>query len=84
MGTHSISIQLDEQTYNIAEKLALMVKKPIPEMIKEMIILKGRATEIEISENVKKLTGILKTDKDYKTLRDEFIDDRIERYENIP
>ncbi len=36
MGTQSISIQLDEETYKIAEQLARITNQSIPEMIKEI------------------------------------------------
>ena len=52
-------------------------------MIKEMIKTKGHASYPEISKSVKKISGIIKTDKDYKELREMIIDEKIEKFENI-
>jgi len=79
----SISINFDYETYKIAEKLAKFSNKSIPEMIKEMIKTKGRVSDFGISKSVKKISGIIKTDKDYKALRDMIIDEKIEKYENL-
>ncbi len=39
--------------------------------------------EHKISRGVKKISGIIKMDKDYKSLRDMIIDEKIDRYENL-
>ena len=39
--------------------------------------------EFTISDTVKSISGILKTDKDYKELRDEITEERIKKYESI-
>lgn len=83
MKNRTISIHFDAETYKIAEKLARITKKSIPEMIKEMIKTKARTSYPEISKNVKKISGIIKTDKDYKELRDMIIDEKIEKYEGL-
>ncbi|HLP44862.1 MAG TPA: hypothetical protein VK186_27975 [Candidatus Deferrimicrobium sp.] len=83
MRSRSISIRFDDETYQIAEKLAKISNISIPEMIKEMIKKKGRTSSHKISREVKKISGILKTDKDYESLREMIIDERIERYENL-
>ena len=83
MKNRTISIHFDPKTYKIAEKLAKIAKKSIPEMIKEMIKTKGHAYYPEISKSVKKISGIIKTDKNYKELRDMIIDEKIEKYENL-
>ena len=83
MKNRTISIHFDAETYKIAEKLAKLAKKSIPEMIKEMIKTKGRSSYPEISKSVKKISGIIKTDKDYKELREMIIDEKIEKYENL-
>jgi hypothetical protein len=83
MKNRTISIHFDAETYKVAEKLAKLAKKSIPEMIKEMIKTKGRVSYPGISKSVKKISGILKTDKDYKELREMIIDEKIERYESL-
>jgi hypothetical protein len=83
MRSRSISIRFDNETYQIAEKLAKISNISIPEMIKEMIKKKGHTSDHKISREVKKISGILKTNTDYKSLREMVIEDRIERYENL-
>ncbi len=83
MRSRSISIRFDDETYQIAEKLAKISNISIPEMIKEMIKKKGHTSSHKISREVKKISGILKTDKDYESLREMIIDERIDRYENL-
>jgi hypothetical protein len=83
MGTRSISIHLDDETYKIAERLARITNQSISEMIKDMITKKSFGVERRISDSVKKISGILKTDSDYKSLRDMIIDEKIEEYEGI-
>ena len=80
MKNRTISIHFDAETYKVAEKLAKLAKKSIPEMIKEMIKTKGRVSYPGISKSVKKISGILKTDKDYKEM---IIDEKIDRYESL-
>ena len=76
-----VSINFDEETARIAEKLARLSNLSVPDMIKAMIKRKGRTSELEISKSVKKISGIIKTDKDYKALREMITDERIEKYE---
>ena len=81
MGTRSISINLDDETYKIVERLAKITNQSIPEMIKDMIKKKSVVSERRISESIKKISGILKTDKDYKDLREMIMDEKIGKYE---
>ncbi|MDQ1351806.1 MAG: hypothetical protein QG657_2111 [Acidobacteriota bacterium] len=83
MRSKSISVSFDDETYQIAERLAKLSNISIPEMIKEMIKKKGHTSDHKISRGVKKISGILKTDKDYKSLRDMIIEERIDRYESL-
>lgn len=83
MRSRSLSIHFDNETYQIAEKLAKRSNISIPEMIKVMIKKKGHTSDHKISSEVKKISGILKTDKDYKSLRETIIEERIDRYENL-
>ena len=83
MRSRSISVSFDDETYQIAERLAKLSNISISEMIKEMIKKKGLSTDHKISRGVKKISGILKTDKDYKSLREMIIEERIDRYESL-
>ena len=76
MKSRSISIQFDDKTYKLAERMAKHSRKSIPEMIKDLIKMKGDTVDYRISKNVKRVTGILKTDKDYKELRDIIMDEK--------
>jgi hypothetical protein len=83
MRSKSISVTFDDETYQIAERLAKLSNISIPEMIKKMIKHKGLSTDHKISRGVKKISGILKTNEDYKSLRDMIIGEKINRYESL-
>jgi len=40
-------------------------------------------TELFITDKVKSISGIIKSDKDYKELLDDITDERIKKYENL-
>ncbi|MCP5045785.1 MAG: ribbon-helix-helix protein, CopG family [bacterium] len=82
MKSKSISIRFDDETYKIAEKLAKLSNLSISEMIKEMIKSKKSITEPRISRSIRKISGIIKTDIDYKELRDMIVDEKTQRYES--
>ncbi len=83
MGNKSASIVLDEETLQIAERLAKLYNKSIPETIKDLIKKERDASEFKITKGVKKISGILKTNYDYRTLRDMYIASKVEKYESI-
>jgi hypothetical protein len=83
MSSRSISVSFDDETYRIAQRLAKLSNISIPEMIKEMIKKKGLTSDHKITRGVKKISGILKTDEDYKSLREMIVEERIGRYENL-
>lgn len=78
MGNKSASIVLEEETLQIAERLAKLYNKSIPETIKDLIKKERDASEFKITKGVKKISGILKTNYDYRTLRDMYIASKIE------
>jgi len=67
----------------MAEKLAKLSNISVPEMIKELIKSREHFSKPEISDSVKKISGMLKTDLNYKALRDISCAEKIKRYENL-
>ena len=83
MSHKSSSVTLDNETFQIAEKLAKLSNKSISDMIKDLIKKQWDISDFKITDNVKKISGILKTNYDYKTLRDMYIAEKAEKYESI-
>ena len=83
MSHKSSSVTLDNETFQIAEKLAKLSNKSISDMIKDLIKKQWDISDFNITDNVKKISGILKTNDDYKTLRDMYIAEKAEKYESI-
>jgi len=79
MKNKSSSVTLDFETFQIAEKLAKLSNKSIPDIIKGLIKKQWNRSDFNITKNVKKISGILKTDYDYKTLRDMYIAEKMEK-----
>lgn len=83
MKSKSVSIRLDIETYSIAERLAKLSNLSVSELIKSLVKSRNSFSEPRIAEGVKKISGILKTDLDYKELRDEVVGEKIEQYESL-
>jgi hypothetical protein len=83
MKSKSVSIRLDVETYSIAERLAKLSNLSVSELIKNLVKSRGGISEYRISEGVKKISGILKTDLEYKELRDEVVGEKIKQYERL-
>ncbi len=83
MKNKSSSVILDDETFQIAEKLAKLSNKSIPDIVKDLIKKHWDISDFNITENVKKISGILKTDYDYKTLREMYIAEKMEKYESL-
>jgi hypothetical protein len=83
LKSKSTSITLDNETFQLAAKLAKIYNKSIPDTIKDLLKKEKDIADFKITKSVKKISGILKTDYDYKTLRSMSIAEKIERYESI-
>jgi hypothetical protein len=84
MPKSKLTLYLDENITRLAHKTAKLSGKSISTMVREYFLQKEReARSKEISPSVSKWIGILKTKKHYKKLRDEYVDSRLQKYENI-
>jgi hypothetical protein len=77
------SITVDNETFQLAAQLAKIYHKSIPDTIKDLLKKEKKFAEFKITKSVKKISGILKTDYDYKTLRSMCIAEKMEKYESI-
>ena len=62
MKSKAASIVLDEETFKIAEELANLSNKSIRELIIDLIKGKKAVSEFKITEGVKRISGIIKSD----------------------
>jgi hypothetical protein len=83
MRNKTASITVDNETAQLAEQLSRIYHKSIPNTIKLVLKKKKGLSEFKITKSVKRISGILKTGYDYKTLRSVCIDDKLEKYESI-
>ena len=66
------------------EKIRKRTPMSFSEFIKEVLTRENlKSSTYGITESVKAISGTLKTQLDYKTLRDEMIEERLKDYENI-
>ncbi len=77
-NNHKITISVPDYIKEKYAEVTIIFKNQ--ENTKENRLIKN---EFTISDKVKSVSGILKTDKDYKELRDEIIEERIQKYEDI-
>ena len=83
MRNKGVSITLDNETFRMVQKRATLSDKSIPDIIKELIRKERNKTDYKITRGVKKISGLLRTEYDYKTLRDMSVADKMETYESI-
>lgn len=83
LKSKNASITVDNETFQLAAKLAKIHHKSIPDTIKDLLKKEKDIAEFKITKSVKKISGILKTNYDYKTLRSMCIAEKMEKYESI-
>lgn len=84
MSKSKLTLYMDEDVTKLAHKTAKLSGKSISTMVKEYFVQKEKEVRSkEISPSVSKWIGILKTKKPYKEFRDEYVDSRLQKYENI-
>lgn len=84
MPKAKLTLYMDEDITKLAHKTARLSGKSVSNMVKEFFIEKKKELQSEeISSSVSKWIGILKTKKTYKRLRDDYVDSRLQKYENI-
>lgn len=83
MKNNIASITVDNETVQLAEHVAKIYNKSIPDTIKIILKKEKKETEFKITKSVKRFSGILKTDADYRTLRSICVEDRLDKYESL-
>lgn len=84
MPKAKLTLYMDEDITKLAHRTARLSGKSVSNMVEEYFIQKEKkAQSKEVSSSVSKWIGILKTKKTYKKLRDDYVDSRLRRYENI-
>jgi hypothetical protein len=83
MSKTKLTLYIDKEVIERAKKMSKIMGKSISNLVTDFINEQypvGR--DFKISEKVSKWAGFASSDKEYKELRDEVIEDKIERYED--
>ncbi len=84
MGKTKLTLYIDKEIGRMAKKSAKLSGKSISTIVKEYFIIKNKQTnKIEIPGSITRWIGIIGNIKTYKELRDNYINGRLEKYENI-
>ena len=84
MAKAKLTLYIDEDINKLAHRRAKLSGKSISTLVKEYFVQKEKEIKSkEISDAVAKWIGILDIQKTYKELREEHINSRLKRYENI-
>lgn len=84
MAKSKLTLYMPEEISKLAHRKAKLSGKSISNMVKEFFIKEEKkAKSIEISPSVSKWIGVLETGKSYKALRDEQIEAKLQKYEDI-
>lgn len=83
MPKEKLTLYMDEKTSRMAHQVARSTGKSISELVREYTLrLYEQIESGGVSPDVTKWIGILKTKKGYRALRDDFIRERLKRYES--
>jgi uncharacterized protein YdaU (DUF1376 family) len=84
MGKAKLTLYMDEKIIHLAKKIAKLSEKSISALVQSFFIKQAKSIENrEIDTDIAHWIGIIDTDKEYKELRDNYIKENIEKYENI-
>lgn len=84
MAKAKLTLYVDQETSVRAHKTARLRGKSISALVKEYFLEKEKEFRSrEIAHSVSKWIGILDTQKTYKALRDEQVESRLKRREDI-
>ena len=79
-----MTIVFDHELSEAWIKIYNIKNVPFSEFVKEILAKETLKYSMSyITESVKSISGTLKTQLDYKMLRDEMIEERLQEYENI-
>lgn len=84
MSKTKLTLYIDEDINKLAHRRAKLSGKSISTLVKEYFVQKEKEIRSqEISDAVANWIGILDIQKTYKELREDHINSRLKRYENI-
>ena len=84
MSKEKLTLYVDQKTSRMAHEVAGSLGKSISELVREFTVKMYQEIESgDISASISKWIGALKTKKGYKPLRDQIIQDRLQRYEDL-
>ncbi len=83
MAKTKLTLYIDEETGRIAKRTAKLLGKSVSALVQEFFKQKARSYgDIDIDESVKKWTGIIRSKKSYKELRETIATERLKKYED--
>jgi hypothetical protein len=78
-----LTLYIDKEVIERAKRISKVMGKSISNLVTDFINEQYLITrDFKISEKVSKWTGFASSDKEYKELRDEVMEDKMERYED--
>lgn len=84
MGKAKLTLYLDEKIIRLAKKIAKLSEKSISALVQSFFLKEAKSIKhCEIDTEITSWIGILDTKKEYRELRDSYIEENIEKYENI-
>ena len=83
MSKEKLTLYMDKRTSRLAHQVAKSVGKSVSELVREYTVrMYHEIQSDDISPEITKWIGALKTRKSYKALRDQITGERLKRYEN--
>ncbi|MFH1288352.1 MAG: DUF6364 family protein [bacterium] len=84
MSKAKLTLYIDKDVGRMAKKTARLSGKSLSTIVKEYFIFREiQIKKIEIPKSIAKWIGMMGNNKSYKELRNQYIDGRLEKYENI-
>ena len=83
MSKTKLTLYIDKEVIDKAKRMSKIMGKSISNLVTDFINEQYPITQdFKISEKVSKWAGFAQSDKDYKELRDEVMEEKLERYED--
>ncbi len=84
MQKTKLTLYINKEISKKAKKISNLSGKSVSSMVKDYFISREKEiNNIDIDSSISKWIGILEISKPYKKLRDELIEDKLKKYENI-
>ena len=83
MSKTKLTLYVDKEVSERAKKISRITGKSVSNIVTDFINKQDlKINDFKISEKVSKWAGFAKSDKDYKELRDEVVEDKVKKYED--